>query len=134
MLPLTSTPRALPLDPPKALLSPSACGISARDPAVCQGKFPDEIDILRSPARRGCGPVVSRERGSVPDARCSDRESHIGLTRSRCGPGDDRRRAGRDRPSRSEEQTSELQSLMRISYAVFCLKKKKHRVTITTDK
>src|SRR3546814_4756856 len=28
-------------------------------------------------------------------------------------------------PDRSEEQTSELQSLMRISYAVFCLKKKK---------
>src|SRR3546814_4440932 len=28
------------------------------------------------------------------------------------------------RPSRSEEHTSELQSLMRISYAVFCLKKK----------
>src|SRR3546814_7354685 len=30
-----------------------------------------------------------------------------------------------DRNSRSEEHTSELQSLMRISYAVFCLKKKK---------
>src|SRR3546814_1941969 len=29
--------------------------------------------------------------------------------------------------SRSEEHTSELQSLMRISYAVFCLKKKKHK-------
>src|SRR3546814_4605505 len=29
------------------------------------------------------------------------------------------------RDSRSEEHTSELQSLMRISYAVFCLKKKK---------
>src|SRR3546814_1171935 len=28
--------------------------------------------------------------------------------------------------SRSEEHTSELQSLMRISYAVFCLKKKKY--------
>src|SRR3546814_2703741 len=28
---------------------------------------------------------------------------------------------------RSEEHTSELQSLMRISYAVFCLKKKKYR-------
>src|SRR3546814_3760822 len=28
---------------------------------------------------------------------------------------------------RSEEQTSELQSLMRISYAVFCLKKKKEK-------
>src|SRR3546814_6927502 len=37
-------------------------------------------------------------------------------------------RSGRGRPHeqfRSEEHTSELQSLMRISYAVFCLKKKK---------
>src|SRR3546814_2823023 len=33
---------------------------------------------------------------------------------------------GRQRPAlRSEEHTSELQSLMRISYAVFCLKKKR---------
>src|SRR3546814_6752109 len=30
--------------------------------------------------------------------------------------------------TRSEEHTSELQSLMRISYAVFCLKKKKHKI------
>src|SRR3546814_5139758 len=33
--------------------------------------------------------------------------------------------ADKDELSRSEEHTSELQSLMRISYAVFCLKKKK---------
>src|SRR3546814_3616553 len=33
--------------------------------------------------------------------------------------------------ARSEEHTSELQSLMRISYAVFCLKKKKKKLTIT---
>src|SRR3546814_7726416 len=43
--------------------------------------------------------------------------------------GMERHRAGRQRealrpPPRSEEHTSELQSLMRISYAVFCLKKK----------
>src|SRR3546814_8868367 len=31
-------------------------------------------------------------------------------------------------PARSEEHTSELQSLMRISYAVFCLQKKTHIV------
>src|SRR3546814_6903590 len=31
---------------------------------------------------------------------------------------------------RSEEHTSELQSLMRISYAVFCLKKKKKKIQI----
>src|SRR3546814_3913980 len=36
----------------------------------------------------------------------------------------DRRQAG---GARSEEHTSELQSLMRISYAVFCLKKKKNK-------
>src|SRR3546814_1579077 len=35
----------------------------------------------------------------------------------------------RDAEGRSEEHTSELQSLMRISYAVFCLKKKKHTNT-----
>src|SRR3546814_5242723 len=35
-------------------------------------------------------------------------------------------RAFKDAIARSEEHTSELQSLMRISYAVFCLKKKKH--------
>src|SRR3546814_16764431 len=35
-------------------------------------------------------------------------------------------RACSRRRLRSEEHTSELQSLMRISYAVFCLKKKKH--------
>src|SRR3546814_3091355 len=34
---------------------------------------------------------------------------------------------------RSEEHTSELQSLMRISYAVFCLKKKKHTKSTQHD-
>src|SRR3546814_6416486 len=35
--------------------------------------------------------------------------------------------------TRSEEHTSELQSLMRISYAVFCLKKKTHAVPTTQN-
>src|SRR3546814_1834234 len=60
------------------------------------------------------------------------------MARSRAGgrfgvPGRlDARGAGRllqrhqPRAARSEEHTSELQSLMRISYAVFCLKKKKN--------
>src|SRR3546814_10512027 len=37
------------------------------------------------------------------------------------------------RDMRSEEHTSELQSLMRISYAVFCLKKNRHYYKHTTD-
>src|SRR3546814_1443617 len=38
-----------------------------------------------------------------------------------------RRNQQRRSPDRSEEHTSELQSLMRISYAVFCLKKKNNK-------
>src|SRR3546814_3931817 len=52
----------------------------------------------------------------------------------RCRPA--RRAVQRDRhlpPPRSEEHTSELQSLMRISYAVFCLKKKKYQGYHNTD-
>src|SRR3546814_2032624 len=45
-------------------------------------------------------------------------------------------RRERPQPPRSEEHTSELQSLMRISYAVFCLKKKtnkrNHKIKGTT--
>src|SRR3546814_3521653 len=37
------------------------------------------------------------------------------------------------RPERSEEHTSELQSLMRNSYAVFCLKKKKLTIKLKTS-
>src|SRR3546814_3374460 len=49
------------------------------------------------------------------------------------------RHQGRRRLGGSEEHTSELQSLMRISYAVFCLKKKKrqkkkHKTHTTTEK
>src|SRR3546814_4076539 len=56
--------------------------------------------------------------------------------RPRPDPCRDRRRPPRRRPrmgrarTRSEEHTSELQSLMRISYAVFCLKKKINRIQI----
>src|SRR3546814_7404335 len=42
-------------------------------------------------------------------------------------------RLGRPLPVRSEEHTSELQSLMRISYAVFCLKKKKININIKLE-
>src|SRR3546814_7362864 len=57
------------------------------------------------------------------------RESHVPiLMLTAMGEVDDRIKgleAGAD--DRSEEHTSELQSLMRISYAVFCLKKKKRK-------
>src|SRR3546814_18512598 len=47
--------------------------------------------------------------------------------------GDPERGQRIDHAGRSEEHTSELQSLMRISYAVFCLKKKKQEHDRTTN-
>src|SRR3546814_9459739 len=52
----------------------------------------------------------------------------IAAKRDQCAADDvDRRGWGRGLAVRSEAHTSELQSLMRISYAVFCLKKKKQK-------
>src|SRR3546814_8030564 len=57
--------------------------------------------------------------------------AYVVLERERgdLGRVDDRSAADRDDQVRSEEHTSELQSLMRISYAVFCLKNTKTNTT-----
>src|SRR3546814_3961785 len=73
--------------------------------------------VLRPAAQGGPG---GQARGSVPRA---------GRRRAALLPGHARWLATGHLLRRSEEHTSELQSLMRISYAVFCLKKK-----ITTKK
>src|SRR3546814_1918934 len=59
--------------------------------------------------------------------QCADQQrvGHAGVVRD---PRPPHRRANKQETRRSEEHTSELQSLMRISYAVFCLKKKKPRI------
>src|SRR3546814_7292542 len=89
--------------------------------------------LFRSPRR----PRASRDRRRSADARVDEspqgprsvRRSTRRPFRSlhsprRCRDRNDARRYRQCR-NRSEEHTSELQSLMRISYAVFCLKKKK---------
>src|SRR3546814_2826732 len=64
------------------------------------------------------GPAFSMRMSSGPSKRNEKPRSASSI----CGDETPRSSAT---PSRSEEHTSELQSLMRISYAVFCLKKKK---------
>src|SRR3546814_3829528 len=70
--------------------------------------------LFRSPPQRcrGCSELCRRS-GEGP-AGCRDRGREGSSTS-----------CGLETRCRSEEHTSELQSLMRISYAVFCLKKKK---------
>src|SRR3546814_9763435 len=71
-----------------------------------------------------CSSDLEGEFGVYPEA-CERTHGHDHTLGHTCGPGRinlDERRISADR---SEEHTSELQSLMRISYAVFCLKKKK---------
>src|SRR3546814_1738741 len=65
-------------------------------------------------------PPCGRRTGRSPATRCAG--STTRTCRSRRSAASSARRS-----ARSEEHTSELQSLMRISYAVFCLKKKKIR-------
>src|SRR3546814_9918353 len=69
-------------------------------------------------AGRPAGPRVPRLQGSIMERAGDAAEAFSRRTRSLC--------LGREGTGgwRSEEHTSELQSLMRISYAVFCLKKK----------
>src|SRR3546814_9465855 len=63
------------------------------------------------------GVLGKRARQGMPASRAS-------LARATIRSTDQRDTPGRLDTGRSEEHTSELQSLMRISYAVFCLKKK----------
>src|SRR3546814_10683256 len=67
----------------------------------------------------------SRRRASPSQPAARARASSHSISLNSPLPRSPTRSRGLDR--RSEEHTSELQSLMRISYAVFCLKKKKQR-------
>src|SRR3546814_2708457 len=91
-----------------------------REPSPAPGRDREERDqhdqarpdIMQRP-RRGLAVLAQVKGPEIGEARIGSR--HGGRMRRRRG--------------RSEEHTSELQSLMRISYAVLCLKKKKNTNT-----
>src|SRR3546814_8401988 len=82
-------------------------------------------DVCSSPtAASGRRPISPASRAASRRHRCRARRStRSGMASSRGA------RASKIQPTRSEEHTSELQSLMRISYAVFCFKKKNQTLT-----
>src|SRR3546814_4481707 len=83
------------------------------------GEHREHIDSDADHAdRHRAGFAIVPRHPSIPPRRQCLRPRRSRLTKP-CQP----------RSRRSEEHTSELQSLMRISYAVFCLKKKNKRPT-----
>src|SRR3546814_1632500 len=96
------------------------------------------IDLLHGPRQLGLGRLDLAEHsgGRLPaahllhggiNARQAGLQLAIGRRPGLVVDGIGQRRRGGGQICRSEEHTSELQSLMRISYAVFCLKKKKQK-------
>src|SRR3546814_1499842 len=108
-----------------------------------QGEPVELVDILTGAGANSDSGVNHVDGGDCDNAFPSLHERAITVVPGPCGDGEGGREVhhhgpgdshhvvpltiiGRDKDNgRSEEHTSELQSLMRISYAVFCLKKKK---------
>src|SRR3546814_9200233 len=82
--------------------------------------FPDTTLFRSTQGQKGRPPVDPRRPVDQPGALDPACEGAGAARAARSADGEIWLRSGR-----SEEHTSELQSLMRISYAVFCLKKKK---------
>src|SRR3546814_3532150 len=80
-------------------------------------------------SRLGTAALVS----TAAISRCAPGRS-TGLRWRSPSPAAPRSARSRDCVARSEEHTSELQSLMRISYAVFCLKKKTQQTKHSIDR
>src|SRR3546814_8582810 len=83
------------------------------DAAILSGK-PERIDAVAAVARETYPESVEEVDAQIAAYRGEKEKMRLAELRSE-----------RFWQGRSEEHTSELQSLMRISYAVFCLKKKK---------
>src|SRR3546814_10565209 len=94
---------------------------------VSENDLPFFVDLLDHLASRNCPvPAMIRDREGVAIQQVSGRSACViqflqGISLTQPTPA--------QCEARSEEHTSELQSLMRISYAVFCLKKKNNLIT-----
>src|SRR3546814_10232335 len=99
-------------------------------------------DVCSSDLSGGLRQIAGADAGKLGHlVHATNSFTALALPSAGCGPGADRANCARAAAcailrtsprepapavARSEEHTSELQSLMRISYAVFCLKKKKY--------
>src|SRR3546814_2862325 len=96
-----------------------------RIPHRVYGECPAWTRLFAEPWRADRPPGRLQCSASFPPGRSAQTEILLRLVRTGSG------RSAHRTPCRSEEHTSELQSLMRISYAVFCLKKKNLSPSLT---
>src|SRR3546814_6581825 len=93
-------------------------------------RLPSIIRVIPPRLRRSSQPSMPQVVKLLPCRQmCPRRKTWSGFLLRRLMPMEPSAPSYTARASRSEEHTSELQSLMRISYAVFCLKKKKNHDT-----
>src|SRR3546814_1845753 len=97
---------------------------------ACGGE--SDMDVCRAGEHPPAGTPLLPKPAYGPSAKVATipQQKAAGHGGPAAGTGTSRRRSG----VRSEEHTSELQSLMRISYAVFCLKKKKEHTNQPTQR
>src|SRR3546814_10328328 len=100
---------------------------------VRRGRGDDDVEEVQRYRRGAAEPWQQRvDLGYQQRAWQTGGDDGVDGVKGQVGIGRQRQlRALRVRRDRSEEHTSELQSLMRISYAVFCLKKKNTEDSIT---
>src|SRR3546814_3419922 len=89
-----------------------------RSTSAKTGVAPAATTQLADAKKLRAGTITSSP-GPTPSARSASSRASVPLASDMA--------CGMPQKLRSEEHTSELQSLMRISYAVFCLKKKKNK-------
>src|SRR3546814_10479010 len=98
-------------------------------PAIASGPLPDQKALLipyaGAPGHFTIYSYAAVLNGQVPAATFKNKYVLVGSWGSGLGDAFPTPVSRQGEAMRSEEHTSELQSLMRISYAVFCLKKKK---------
>src|SRR3546814_2639071 len=111
---------------PSAPSAPAASAKPAKPPPPRASSTPFRPSRSIEPLRRAAaGHRRARQREQAPSPKSIDRQA---------AEAESRRLMTLRRRPRSEEHTSELQSLMRISYAVFCLKKKTTTAKTTQEK
>src|SRR3546814_5810405 len=92
---------------------------------AARGDDSGDVRFSRRRDRRAARRLAAQDQASARhETACLHRRARCAAVGEMDWPGDAGRRSAQPRGRRSEEHTSELQSLMRISYAVFCLKKK----------